>query len=111
MKKEQLRMQMIAGIITEDQYKAKLSENDNGSGVSLKEGGNIMTAVEWLVEELKSRSINLNKWNSDLVEQAKEMEKQQLIDAYSVGHTSDFKVNSDNKTQTPEQYYNETFTK
>ena len=28
MTKEQLRMQMLAGIITEDQYKAKLNEND-----------------------------------------------------------------------------------
>jgi len=27
MKKEQLRMQMLAGIITEEQYKAKLNEN------------------------------------------------------------------------------------
>jgi len=38
------------------------------------------TAIDWLVEELKSRSIDLNKWNSDLVEQAKEMEKQMLCD-------------------------------
>ena len=65
------------------------------------------TAVEWLVEELKSRSIDLNKWNGDLVEQAKEMEKQQIIDAV---------VWFDNTARRPyeieidaEQYYNETF--
>jgi len=29
MTQEQLRMQMLAGIITEDQYKAKLNENYN----------------------------------------------------------------------------------
>jgi hypothetical protein len=67
------------------------------------------TAIDWLVEELKSRSIDLNKWNSDLVEQAKEMEKQQIIDAYGVGYLTDFKLNSDYTTQTPEQYYNEIF--
>lgn len=59
------------------------------------------TAVEWLVEELKSRLINLNKWNSDLVEQAKEMEKQQIIDAYTHDRTL--------LQITAEHYYNETF--
>jgi hypothetical protein len=41
------------------------------------------TAVEWLVEELKSRSIDLSKWNNDLLEQAKEMEKEQAKTMYS----------------------------
>ena len=31
MKKEQLRMQMLSGIITESEYKAKLNENNNPS--------------------------------------------------------------------------------
>ena len=64
-----------------------------------------MTAVEWLVEELKSRSIDLNKWNSDLVEQAKEMEKQQIIDAVNFGDERG-KITT---YSTAEQYYNETF--
>lgn len=37
------------------------------------------TAIEWLIEELKSRSIDLNKWNGDLVEKAKEMEKKETL--------------------------------
>ena len=36
-----------------------------------------MTAVEWLIEELKNRSIDLSKWNEDLIIQAKEMENRQ----------------------------------
>jgi hypothetical protein len=31
MKKEQLRMQMLSGIITEGEYKAKLNENENSN--------------------------------------------------------------------------------
>ena len=62
------------------------------------------TAIDWLVEELKSRSIDLNKWNSDLVEQAKEMEKEQIIDAYNEGVYL-----SMTPSKTAEQYYNKTF--
>lgn len=65
------------------------------------------TAVEWLVEELKSRSIDLSKWNNDLLEQSKEMEKQHIIDAYYVGN-DDVK---DNPYREAKQYYNETFKK
>jgi len=66
------------------------------------------TAVEWLVEELKTRSMNLNKWNGDLVEQAKEMEKQQIVDAHGSklispkGLASEYWVKG-------EDYYNKTF--
>jgi hypothetical protein len=54
------------------------------------------TAVEWLIEELKGvyESDYLNK----LVQQAKEMEKEQIIDAYeSLEHRHG------------ENYYNETY--
>lgn len=37
------------------------------------------TAVEWLIEQLKDRAIDLNKWNYDLIEQAKEMEKKETL--------------------------------
>jgi len=62
------------------------------------------TAIDWLVEELKTRSIDLNKWNGDLVEQAKEIEKQQIIDAFTNGD-----CNGTFETINSEQYYNETF--
>lgn len=63
------------------------------------------TAIDWLVEELKSRSIDLNKWNSDLVEQAKEMEKNLIIDAFDKGGGYPY----DTGINHAEQYYNKTF--
>ena len=62
------------------------------------------TAVEWLVEKLDQ---NFDYVADTLIEQAKEMEKQQIIDAYNNGlsnwdNTDDFNA---------EQYYNETFKK
>lgn len=62
------------------------------------------TAVEWLVEELKSNSIDLTKWHNNLLEQAKEIEKQQIIDAFTNGD-----CNGTFETINAEQYYNETF--
>ena len=53
---------------------------------------NNMTAVEFLVEKL-----NLHEYE-DVIEQAKAMEKEQIMDAYN---------NGDNRSA--ELYYNETF--
>lgn len=60
-----------------------------------------MTAVEWLLNEWP---ILQSQLPVKLIEQAKEMEKQQIIDAYNYGQ------------QIPpfdyaEQYYNQTFKK
>lgn len=66
------------------------------------------TAVEWLFEQLCSEKLSWNKdsngklffdkTSSDILQQAKEMEKQQIIDAYeSLEHRHG------------ENYYNETF--
>ena len=43
------------------------------------------TAVEWLVEEFKEKLIgnNLPNWVLDVIQQAKEMEKNQIIEAYN----------------------------
>ena len=78
-----------------------------------------MTAVKWLNDEILGLDVEFdvnlisreNYWikRKEIIEQAKEMEKQQIIDAYGVGYLTDFKLNSDYTTQTPEQYYNETF--
>lgn len=65
------------------------------------------TAVEWLVEQLK-----INNYISEnahwLIDEAKELEKQQIIDAYEKAMETDIyniplKVGKD--------YYNETFNK
>ena len=57
---------------------------------------NKQTAVEWLVERLTETPYIEDFWGH--VEQAKEMEKQQIMDAYN---------NGDNRSA--ELYYNETF--
>jgi hypothetical protein len=65
------------------------------------------TAVEWLINEL---DLDNNPWNMKIINQAKEMEKQQIIDAH--GTKKDYSFSQiDPKTITGEQYYNETFKK
>jgi hypothetical protein len=65
------------------------------------------TAVEWLVnhwEKLQSEGEKMS-WNQiiEITQLAKEMEKEQIIDAYIEGHSAtDFDVDS-------EYYYNKTY--
>lgn len=61
-----------------------------------------MTAVEWLYDEIKHIIPNyfLNKF-----EQAKEMEKQHIIDAFEEGYGSGYRDNG----KEGNEYYNETF--
>jgi pyruvoyl-dependent arginine decarboxylase (PvlArgDC) len=57
------------------------------------------TAVEWLIEN--SHIIPKNELNKrEVINQAKEMEKEQIKDAYETSHIS---------MMTSEQYYKETF--
>ena len=64
------------------------------------------TAVEWLEEQLK-----INNYISDnahwLIDEAKELEKQQIIDAYEKG--TDDGINDGGEDS--EQYYKKTFNK
>jgi hypothetical protein len=66
------------------------------------------TAVEWLVNELR----NGKEFNDELIEQAKEMEKEQIINSREDGflwgmrNTNNFYAD---KVIESEQYYNETF--
>jgi hypothetical protein len=63
------------------------------------------TAVEWLAQELlREHPIQTNH---DVIEQAKEMEKQQIIDAHGIR----MKGVNNHKCVDEEQYYNETFNK
>jgi hypothetical protein len=61
-----------------------------------------MTAVEWLIDELTHNGIEYLDLAYEIIEQAKEMEKQQIIKAYDKGY-DDFDVYE------PEKYYNETY--
>ena len=62
-----------------------------------------MTAVKWFAGEIKGGKLITNQKFKELLEQAKEMEKQQIIDAYHINPLeSEWKnIGID--------YYNETF--
>jgi hypothetical protein len=67
------------------------------------------TAVEWLIQELRGTDdkgdfIFQGVINSELIEQAKEMEKQQIVEAR-------VKKPLQSEWDEAEQYYNETFNK
>jgi hypothetical protein len=76
------------------------------------------TAVDWLVQELKSKGhalitsegIFINVPN-ELIEQAKQMEKEQIENAHGKKINGGFRNNGDFFWEeiTGEQYYNETF--
>ena len=72
-----------------------------------------ISAVEWLVNQLKGRSVDLEMpWNIDLVKQAKEMEKEQISKAYEQGSEDGYwhpENGYSNEFESAEQYYNETF--
>jgi hypothetical protein len=58
------------------------------------------TAVEWLIEQLTPSIALQQKYINELKNKAKEMEKEQIVDAYETSHIS---------MMTSEQYYNETY--
>ena len=66
------------------------------------------TAVDWLIEQLEKHHIKVDIKNTVVFEQAKEKEKQQIIDAFGVGcHVESTRlIHYDDMA---EQYYNETF--
>lgn len=61
------------------------------------------TAIDWLIEQTRTP-----EWHSlkrgEIIEQAKETEKQQIIDAYIEGYSAPENIGDYDK------YYNETFT-
>jgi hypothetical protein len=59
------------------------------------------TAVEWLIDELTDNGIDYLDLAYEIIEKAKEMEKQQIVDACNYG---DFK-------ELGKKYYNETYKK
>jgi hypothetical protein len=66
-----------------------------------------VTAVEWLVEQLTPSIALQQKYIDELKEQAKQMEKQHILDAYHVGYGSMLRVPT--KDYNPKQYFKETF--
>lgn len=73
------------------------------------------TTVEWLVRKLSTELIGeipLHRWDEirNAVQQALEMEKQQIINATYYGHLKGF-VDNGVENSHGEQYYNETYRK
>jgi hypothetical protein len=74
------------------------------------------TAVDWLIEKVNGQSTGLGMYGmnvridipADVIQQAKEMEKEQMIDAWSNGWLNDYQSDEDVKNSA-EHYYNETF--
>lgn len=67
----------------------------------------MQTAVEWLIEQLMERGFQ--EKNYEILEQAKKMEKKQLIDAYMA--RMDITDKEYFRQIIGVQYYNETFKK
>lgn len=74
------------------------------------------TAVEWLIQEIITYNKNgyefHPKYEENIIQQAKEMEKQQIIDAYEQGEEDGYwhpENGYDKKFESKEQYYNETY--
>jgi hypothetical protein len=61
------------------------------------------TAVEWLVEQFEKYYVFRDLKNTIVYQQAKEIEKEQIIDAYKFGIQDEYVIGS-------EQYYNEIYT-
>ena len=68
------------------------------------------TAVEWLVKELNKMIdfIPMDKWDKirDIVQQAKEMEKEQIMQAYNDGKAAVINIKNN---MSLEEYYDKTF--
>jgi len=67
------------------------------------------SAVHWIEETIGKN--NMGKFLKDILEQAKEMEKQQIIDAHFNGCETGEMFNNENRAfiTDSKQYYNETF--
>jgi hypothetical protein len=68
------------------------------------------TAVEWLLDEIEKQAVGqceeIPIWIYIFLDQAKEMQKQQIIDAYNEAYFGD-----KYKWKGSEEYYNQTFNK
>jgi hypothetical protein len=62
------------------------------------------TAVEQFANQIKGGKLITNQKFKELLEQAKEMEKEQIIDAYAQGF-----IESEVMDKGAEQYYNQTY--
>lgn len=67
------------------------------------------TAIEWLIEQWPILESQLPPW---LIEQAKAMEKEQIVETWDNGYANGYDLGKHDDQPNPddaEQYYNETF--
>jgi len=70
-----------------------------------------VTAVNWLFKKLFDEPKDKLTWYA-ILEQAKEMEEQQIEDAFANGVDDEYEYHINNEPRkNTEQYYNETFNK
>jgi len=73
-----------------------------------------MTSIEWLLEKIEQKNgTEFSSYYVEFIEQAKEMHKQEIIDAFDEGQEYEYQqyhINNGPKFDS-ETYYNETFKK
>jgi len=68
------------------------------------------TAVDWLIEQMSSGDSRTGVELLDLIAKAKEIEKEQIIEAFEIGIQSEFFHQTFNAPcKDGEQYYTETY--
>ena len=65
------------------------------------------TAVDWVLEKL-TKNHTSNEWKA-IIKQAKDMEKQQIIESYCIGCLHITKDENIFPRETSEEYYNNTY--
>jgi hypothetical protein len=65
------------------------------------------TAVEWLIQQILKHDKNWVEFDNDEIEQALEMEKEQIIEAH--GLIAKLQEDGSHKLISGETYYNETY--
>jgi len=66
------------------------------------------TAIEWFTNQLEKHYVFQDIKNTTAFLHAKQMEKEQMVDAWSDGWLNDYEYDEDVKNSA-EQYYNENF--
>ena len=65
------------------------------------------TAINWLIDQIRNeqnqKALTGKEW-MEVIEQARRMEREQIIDAYTIGS-----YDMAEKEFRPEEYYNETY--
>ena len=67
-----------------------------------------MTAVQWLEIAVQNKlASEMGPYFQEAFEQAKQMEKEQIVDAYEIGYDEGIQIISE--YDTAQDYYNETY--